>query len=229
MDYAHKFNGGSGPGSLVTGHEATPVRWTIDLDGQAGADNYEVNTTQSTDYVVNVHDTGAPDDGADVLTINGTANPDVFLLRSGFVASLQPNTGADAATNPYLQTYERVNYDDSVNVLRVNGGAGADHFYSDDNAAITTLDGGAGDDTFQFGQVFGSARDIPNVSRPATRSRPSSRPRLPQPRHQLPDGGLRRHRRRHLPGLLRPGRAAPRRRRRRRHLHHPRLRAGRPA
>ena len=68
---------------------------------------------------------------------------------------------------------ERVNYDDSVNSLLVNGYSestavdapdGNDSFYVDDNSALTVLDGGTGDDTFQFGQMFGADRQPPDVA-----------------------------------------------------------------
>src|ERR1051326_3165823 len=77
-------------------------------------------------------------------------------MRADFVALLQGD-GAGGFT----QNYERVNYDNSINVLDVNAGAGDDHFYVDDNSAITVLDGGTGNDAFQFGQVFGSDRTAP--------------------------------------------------------------------
>ncbi|MDX6411835.1 MAG: hypothetical protein QOE91_1351, partial [Gaiellaceae bacterium] len=156
LDLAHKLNGGSGPGALNTG---TPfgARNTVDLDGQAAADHYVINTTGSSDYIVNVHDTGAAGDGADVLTINGTAAGDVFLLRANFVARLVDTTSTDPNT-----FVERINYDRTVNVLQVNGAAGNDEFYADDNSALTTLDGGIGTDTFQFGQMFGAARTSPD-------------------------------------------------------------------
>jgi hypothetical protein len=46
----------------------------------------------------------------------------------------------------------------------VNGLAGDDRFFADDNSSITTLDGGTGDDFFQFGQMFGIDRDTANDS-----------------------------------------------------------------
>src|SRR5207249_3264727 len=70
---------------------------TLTLDGQAGTDTYVVNTTGThgafRNYVINVLDTGAPDDGVDSLAIYGrdTLDPaytgpdgaidDIFLLR----------------------------------------------------------------------------------------------------------------------------------------------------
>jgi hypothetical protein len=74
------------------------VQDTIDLDGGAATDRYLINVTggNAAEYIVNVHDTGAPADGADELTINGTLAPDVFLLREHFVAYLNKS----GATSP---------------------------------------------------------------------------------------------------------------------------------
>ncbi len=53
---------------------------TLTLDGQAGSDVYEIFTTgsrgASRDYVINVLDSGAPGDGADVLAIYGYDDQD---------------------------------------------------------------------------------------------------------------------------------------------------------
>src|SRR4029079_32410 len=76
-----------------------------------------------------------------------------------FVARLASTTTSDPNA-----PVERINYDRTVNVLQVNGAAGNDQFYSDDNSALTTLDGGAGADSFQFGQMFAAARTVPNVA-----------------------------------------------------------------
>ena len=71
---------------LVTpDHGVTTRRDTLDLDGQAGADVYIVNTTGSqsdtpSDYVINVLDTGATADGVDTLTVNGSDAADLYLL-----------------------------------------------------------------------------------------------------------------------------------------------------
>jgi Ca2+-binding RTX toxin-like protein len=161
LDVAGKYHADvTGPERLVTGR-IEGERDTVDLDGQGATDRYTVLTTGGTDYIVNVHDSGAPNDGADRLTIEGSSGDDVFLLRSGFVARMQP-TARDASGAPtaFAGTYERVNYDESVNArLTVEGLEGDDRFYSDDNSAITTLDGGPGADFFQFGQVYGAARE----------------------------------------------------------------------
>ncbi|MHC4618339.1 MAG: hypothetical protein ACYTEQ_11370 [Planctomycetota bacterium] len=134
----------------------------MDLDGQAGTDRYTINTTGNSDYIINVFDSGAPDDGTDRLTINGTVDADTFLIRHNFVASLQ----ATGLEDPRFEdTFERINYDENINArLRINGLEGNDEFYSDDNSSITTLDGGPGEDFFQIGQVFGEDRVAPFVA-----------------------------------------------------------------
>jgi Ca2+-binding RTX toxin-like protein len=138
------------------------VQDTIDIDGGAATDRVTINITgDQTEYIINVVDSGAPNDGADELTINGTADDDTFLLRRNFVAYLN-ETGLDDDNRPvYANEVERINYDRSINGrLTVTGGDGNeldnDEFYVDDNSAITTLDGGKGLDLFQIGQVFGS-------------------------------------------------------------------------
>jgi hypothetical protein len=146
------------PNHLLANGTDGSVRDTIDLDGRGGTDTYIINITGAgTDYIVNVHDTGAPDDGTDTLTINGTDGADTFLLRRNFVAYLN-RTGLDANGRPvYAAQLERINYDRSINGrLTVSSGLGDDEFYVDDNSTITTLDGGEGKDLFQIGQVFGT-------------------------------------------------------------------------
>lgn len=65
---------------------------TLTLDGQAATDHYVINTTGSQgaerNYVINVLDTGRPNDGVDVLSVYGADNAaqsgvtdDIFLLR----------------------------------------------------------------------------------------------------------------------------------------------------
>lgn len=179
---------------------STILRDTVDLDGQGDADAYVVNVRATrSDYIVNVHDTGSPDDGADVLTLNGTdegdslhaSGEDMFLLRQRFVAYLSPNTGV----NDLYSEVERINYDDSVNVLQLNGRSGADRFYSDDNSSLTFLDGGSGEDYFQFGQMFGARPHVSRLRRGGRRDRHGRDDRrLPQPRHQPGHDGLRRGR-----------------------------------
>ncbi|MGH3553392.1 MAG: hypothetical protein ACRDT5_12495, partial [Mycobacterium sp.] len=126
---------------------------------------YTINLTGSSDYVIDVHDSGAPDDGVDTLTINGVPDQsNVFLMRAQFVALMQPI--GDPAGGNYGPNYERINYDSSINLLQVNGGTQDDYFYVDDNSAITVLDGGLGNDQFQFGQMFGADRTSPDAVAP---------------------------------------------------------------
>ena len=194
VDLAHKsLTAGASPTSIDPGLTApgvTSVRAVINVSGGVGSNQYEVNLTGASDYIVNVTNTdhaANPTDGTDTLTINGAPGVDTFLLRTGFVALLQYSGGV------VQSNYERINYNASINVLNVNGltpynyvysdapGTVAQvnaasltlpgyasyaaaslstqsHFYVDGNSAITTLTGADGGDTFQFGQVFGSAR-----------------------------------------------------------------------
>ncbi|HSG90608.1 MAG TPA: hypothetical protein VLA56_15440 [Pseudomonadales bacterium] len=82
----------------------------------------------------------------------------MFLLRKHFVALLTPVAGSSADDGQqFIDSYERINYDQSINGrLSISALGGDDAFYVDDNSAITTLDGGLGDDRFQIGQVFGT-------------------------------------------------------------------------
>ena len=131
LDYAHKFlTGATGVTSVDTGHSQalhfTSVRDTVNLWGGNGTNNEIVNLTGTNDYIVNVHRNGAEGNGTDTLTIDGVAGTDTFLLRQDFVALLQ---GTQAAG--FAQTYERVNYDTSINVLNVNGLEPVGYVYND--------------------------------------------------------------------------------------------------
>ncbi|CAM2780863.1 LEPR-XLL domain-containing protein [Vibrio rarus] len=125
------------------------------LDGEGGTDSYIINRSGTDkDYVIDVQDSGAANDGADVLTLNGLASDDTFLIRANFVAAIN-----DDGNGGYSDAVERINYDGNINArLIINGLDGEDSFYSDDTGTIVTLDGGAGNDTFQVGQLFGSDR-----------------------------------------------------------------------
>jgi len=126
--------GGAGH-DLVTVNELHTRASTLDIDGQGDTDDVVVNVradATATDYVINVFDTGAPDDGADTLTINGTEvgdsnNPDgedLFLVRRNFVAYLTPDPAHLPEPDPQhlLAGVERINYDENVNGrLIVNG------------------------------------------------------------------------------------------------------------
>ena len=160
----------------------TMTRGTLNLDGQADTDTYLVATTGSEgaqrNYVINVLDTGAKDDGVDELTIQGTdESDDIFLLRGmsfipgeasdspAFVALLHGDVtqARTPSANPSVrpQDVQRINYDANLNGrLVVLGLEGNDVFAADDNSAITSLDGGAGNDQFFIGQLYGSQRDV---------------------------------------------------------------------
>ncbi|WP_261817079.1 LEPR-XLL domain-containing protein [Vibrio gallicus] len=125
------------------------------LDGEGGSDSYIINRSGGDkDYVIDIEDSGAPNNGADSVTFNGLVTADHFLIRANFVAALNQD-GSDG----YTAAIERINYDSNVNArFIVNGLDGEDSFYSDDTSTIFTLDGGADNDTFQVGQLFGSDR-----------------------------------------------------------------------
>ncbi|MBW6493254.1 MAG: hypothetical protein K0B16_01635 [Burkholderiaceae bacterium] len=162
----------------------TSVRDTVDLDGRGGTDTYTVLTHGSLsegthDYIVNVLDSGAKDDGLDTLNIDGSEDADVFLLRrvtaltEGFSVPVPGNTPAfvalmhgsvDDVRNQVRDDVERINYDENINSRLIVRSFGGDDFFAvDDNAALTTLDAGAGDDEVQIGQMYGA----PRISVPA--------------------------------------------------------------
>ena len=174
----------TGPANVSTaGH-------TLTLDGQAESDVYEIHTLGSQgderNYVINVLDTGAENDGVDELTIfglegdGGATSNDIFLLRAArelpnesadrpaYVAMLHGDvklyrdliTGNETPANGGSPEVQRINYDTGLNGrLTVLGLGGNDYFGVDDSTVNVTLDGGVGDDTFQVGQLFGLERD----------------------------------------------------------------------
>jgi hypothetical protein len=96
VDPAHKFIAGqSGAASIDPGNGQTlapgvvSVRDTINLFGGDGSNQYDINLTGDSDYIVNVNRIGQPNTGSDTLTINGVPGDDTFLLRQNFVALLQ--------------------------------------------------------------------------------------------------------------------------------------------
>jgi hypothetical protein len=114
--------------TLATG--VTSVRHTVNIDGGDGGDQVVVNLTGNTDYIVNVQDSGVFTGDADTLTINGVPGDDTFLLRRNFVALLQYDNGV-------LQpTYERINYDTSIEALDVNGLEPFDFVYNDTSGEV---------------------------------------------------------------------------------------------
>jgi Ca2+-binding RTX toxin-like protein len=130
-----------------------PLRNAVDIDGGDGSDAVHAILTGATDYLVRIHDTGTT--GSDTVTLDGlTGTADDFLVRREFVALLQSGSA----------NYERVNYDATIERLVINGSSQADRFIVDDTSAPVELNSGAGDDTIEFGQLFGSDRQPPEVA-----------------------------------------------------------------
>src|SRR5690606_34369062 len=189
-DSADAFNSADG----ATVQLSVLAEHTLMLDGLSDTDTYEVFTLGSQgderNYIINVLDTGAEDDGVDELAIygfdstlngsdqNGDKYPvdDIFLLRA---AAFLPNETASrpgyvALLHGTLAPYEdvifgnedsdevqRISYDDGLNGrLTVEALGGNDAFFSDDITVTATMDGGEGDDTFQIGQIFGLNRNV---------------------------------------------------------------------
>jgi len=130
----------------------------MDLDGQGGRDLYFINTRGSdTDQLTRVYDTGAS--GVDEITINGTSEDDVFLLRAMAIEGpAAPNTGFVAKLNEDGAEVERFNYR-GIEGITLNTLYGDDCVASDDALVVFTINGGVGNDRFQIGQVFKSQRD----------------------------------------------------------------------
>ncbi|MGC9461805.1 beta strand repeat-containing protein, partial [Vibrio genomosp. F10] len=148
------IDGGAG-NDTITVNQLHTRSGSFTIDGEGGSDQYTINRTgNNAEYLIDVVDSGAANNGADTLTINGLATDDHFLIRANFVAAMHED-----GNGGYGSTVERINYDGNINArLTINGLAGKDNFVSDDTSTIVTLDGGADDDTFQIGQLFGSDR-----------------------------------------------------------------------
>ncbi len=137
---------------------------TLTLDGQSGADQYQVVWSGHSAYEVNIEDHGLGVD-ADQMTIFATGQNDTILFRQYFVALLNDLAGNDQIAD----AVERINYNYhvpandttglGVETMFVYGLGGNDFFALDDNSAETTLDGGIGNDWFQIGQLFATPRD----------------------------------------------------------------------
>ena len=143
--------------AVPTTAAAAQISNVVNLDGQDGADEYVVDATAATNYIINVSDTGALDSGENSLIINGadTTSGQSFLVRDSFVAIVESN-GASA--------YQRINYDDTITGgLTINGGdvtdptTAGDSYYLDGNSAVMTINAGNGLDFFQIGQVYDQA------------------------------------------------------------------------
>ena len=243
---------GSSRPLVVADHGVTVRRDTLDLDGQAGTDMYTVNTTGSqsaaaSDYVINVLDTGAKDDGVDTLTVDGvdpttgqagdTSGNDLFLLRKAAYLVGRPGRGVARVRRP-APRHGGPGPGPCARPARRADQLRRQHQRPPDRQRPRRrrLLRHRRQQRHHDPRRRGRRRHVPD--RPGLRKRPRPvrrrargrvqhdphDPRLPEPRHQLPDRHLRRHGQRQLPGLQQPGRAAARRRRRQRHLHRPRLR-----
>ena len=150
----------------TAGLRSNGIAATITVNGEQGNDTYVVNLIgHSTDSLINVFDSGHSDfnpahqktDG-DKLTVLGTNNPDVFLLRSAtaddglaFIAMVNaPDPHAIKAGDPV----ERVNYDKRLELINIDARDGNDECYIDDTRAIITIDGGKRDDFLQIDQPY---------------------------------------------------------------------------
>ncbi len=139
---------------------ANGINAVLTLDGQGDGDDYEVNLIGgATDSRMSLFDSGTS--GFDRLTLYGTETPDLFLLRAAssesglaFVALLNE----DAGKGPTEQPYERLNYDNKLEEIIVEGRGGDDAFHVDDTRASITINAGEGDDFFQIGQLFKTRR-----------------------------------------------------------------------
>ena len=127
--------GSSGDDTLrvnnAVGPETNTLSAAVVLDGQAGADNYDVNIFGDGGSIVSVFDSGTSATETDTLTIDGTGNRDEFVLRASNVA----NVGFVAALHD--EQVERVNYDVRLENLIVDTAGGSD---------VVTL--GRGEDSF---------------------------------------------------------------------------------
>src|SRR5262249_7142510 len=114
----------------------------------------------TTASLVNVFDSGGG--AGDALTVNGTDFADVYLMRAAtadtglaFVALIN---GPTPLTPSPGDPVERVNYNNNLEAITVNTGAGDDQVYVDDTRASITVNGDEGSDFFQVGQLYQSRR-----------------------------------------------------------------------
>lgn len=171
---ANRFAVGDVDGSVLIGGvpRAVSRHWSgvITLDGLDGSDLYLVTVFGDRGAVVNVLDTGSAASGIDRLIVFGAdsaADPDTFLIRATFIASVK-----DADADLVSDTLDRINFNAALepstpaanDAVVINGLAGDDRFISDDTSVPTTLSGGEGRDYFQFGQLFGALRSPPFVA-----------------------------------------------------------------
>ncbi len=149
------LDGGAGPDVLKGGEDADTLlfnKGSDRLDGEDGGDSYFAGFQGgSAESLAFAQDSGAS--GVDLLVVNGTVLPDLFLLRAN-------SDGSDAFIALIKDNFfvERINYDRQLERILINGSFGNDHFAIDDTAAEITINGEFGEDTFQVGQIFRSQR-----------------------------------------------------------------------
>ena len=156
--------------TLPYGLLSNGVNATVTLDGQDNGDLYTINTIGGrTNSLINMFDTGPS--GVDNATVNGTTNPDYFLLRAStsesglaFIALIN---APDPTNIQAFDPVERINYEGVAHItlntitntqLDSNGVPLGDKVYIDDTRAIIDVNGGDGPDQFQIGQLYQSRR-----------------------------------------------------------------------
>ena len=173
------------------------------------------------DYIVNVLDTGAKDDGEDTLDLEGSEQADVFLLRSGggvtegMSTPVAANTPAFVAllhgswprcARPGERRRRAINYDENINSrLIVRSLGGDDYFAVDDNATLTTLKP-APATTRSRSARSGAPSPVADHGRRATASHdPQTTAGHLEPRRELPDLANGEHRQRPVHRLQQQG------------------------
>ena len=155
---------------------------TIILDGQGGSDRYVINLSGTSNYWIEINDSGAaaPErdksiedfeeylrevEGADYdyLTINGTTGIDKISIRKYFIAMINYESDSN---NDGQYDIERIDYNESIENIYINTLEGDDRIIADDSSTYICIDGGEGDDFFQVGQIFKSPREANANIRP---------------------------------------------------------------
>lgn len=152
---------GGAAGDTFTINAYAPGGFSIDGRGGADTINVPLSGDQRTIAVTDADDNAR-------LNITGTRGPDTILFRadgspiSG--GTIQPATDGFVALMTPASSVNRVNYDDSISLLHVDGNGGANRFVLDDTATTLEVDGGDGGNEFQVGQLFGNPRTPPHVA-----------------------------------------------------------------
>ncbi len=132
------------------------------IDGQSGNDSYKIRVMDNGHLgYTNVMDTGV--DSADSMTIDGSINDDLFLIRAstqnlGFVAKLpDPENSEDQIQRINYWKKNSATYTGIENIA-LNTGAGDDKIAIDGTISTISIDAGAGNDNVAVGQLFNSER-----------------------------------------------------------------------